>query len=211
MRPFNYIIPPEWRTVHLSGDLSAQATELAEEMISAGNSETLHHIRGKIAEALAIHLISLADLEAFLLLMEVDAVAGIRTGTFLAALPFPYQEGEDPMDTLLAIAASTPGAQALEGGDLLIMRTRVAKDCTDSINTALVMARGDLGLDLSTLTPGSAVRSERLTYYLGHPDIPDSWFTMVGNITTHDDADGQALAGSLRDVCDAVVESVRFS
>jgi hypothetical protein len=211
MRDITYILPSQWREIDLTGDLQAQAKTVTERMIGEQrHGREVLNARISIERSLREQFTELAQADSSLLLMEVDPVGDLRTGTFLAVLPFPRESGQDPMDMLLAVASSTPGAEVFEEGELLIMRTSTVSDRTQAVNDSLAAADHDLGLGMSSLPSGSHVRSERLTYYVGHPEHVDDWMLISGVITTLADEDGQALAAALRAVCDAIVQSVRF-
>ncbi len=205
-----YILPKFWTSVDLQGDVQAQARALAQRMTGGHTTDEAVKARAVLEGQLLSQFRNLAEATCELVLLEADPVAEVRTGTFLAVLPFRTQEGADPMDTLLAVASSHPGATVLEAGELVVLRTTEVQEVTEGVRKAIRESADLYQIAVSSLPEGAKVLVTELQYLVGDPSHPDDWFMVMGRIALRDDKESQDLAEALIGLCDSVVETMRF-
>lgn len=221
MREIELILPSGWADIDLRASLPPQLHRLAKQIVDGapGSSDApeVRAARDLVEAQLRTSLSALAGAGALRVLLEADPMAGVRTGTFIAVLPFPREFAEDPMDALVAIAAQTPQTVVMDAGELVVMRTVTVSDATDDVREGLGTAGEQLAgalpdpPALPDLPEGVAVKRTRAAYYVGDPGLPDDWMVFFTIITAQDDEDSQALVDSLLALSDAIVQSVRFS
>ncbi|SPT52950.1 Uncharacterised protein [Actinomyces bovis] len=209
MREIEYVLPDNWVALDLSGSLGLQVDQVTRRMFAGAPTEA-ERARRTVAAQIRSSLEHAKSNGALQFLMEVDPVAGVRTGTSLTLMPFP-ENCDDPMETLVAVASTTPGAVVLESGDLVALRTMVTEDATqdllDSVNESSrqVSELADQNLD------NLSAQRRTLTYYVGHPDQKQDWMVFVGQIMSNSSPEAQEIADALVRMCDAIVSSVRFA
>ena len=141
MREIELILPSGWADIDLRASLPPQLHRLAKRIVDGapGSSDApeVRAARDLVEAQLRTSLSALAGAGALRVLLEVDPMAGVRTGTFIAVLPFPRELAEDPMDALVAIAAQTPQTVVMDAGELVVMRTVTVSDATDDVREGL--------------------------------------------------------------------------
>ena len=214
MREIELILPSGWADIDLRASLPPQLHRLAKRIVDGapGSSDApeVRAARDLVEAQLRTSLSALAGAGALRVLLEADPMAGVRTGTFIAVLPFPRELAEDPMDALVAIAAQTPQTVVMDAGELVVMRTVTVSDATDDVREGLGAAGEQLAGALPD-PPALPDLPEGAAVSVGDPGLPDDWMVFFTVITAQDDEDSQALVDSLLALSDAIVQSVRFS
>lgn len=204
----DYTLPPNWVAIDLKAPIGAQVDGVMRRMFYNARDE-MTQARRSVGARLRQGVEAAKGKGAVELLLEVDPVMGIRTGSSLTIVPFPSSV-EDPMDAVMAVASSVPGAEVLEAADLVVLKTDVAKDETSAfVENVRGFANLVPGLDDKDLSVLNVSRRS-LTYYVGHPDRKDDWFVVFGQILLDGREEAAEFGDAIVRLSDAIVCSMRL-
>ncbi len=209
MRAIEYILPANWTTIELTEPLGAQVDELSRRMFAGAPNEA-EQARRSVAARLRSSLEEAKAKGAIQMWVEAEPAGGVRSGASLTLMPFP-EDNDDPMSSLVAVASQTPGAVVLEAGDLVVLRTLAEEDATSDTQEAVDQLKAEVS-ELQEQDLGSLrVKRRSLTYYVGHPDYPEDWMVLMGQVMVDASQEAGKLADAVVAMCDAIVGSVRFA
>lgn len=213
-RNYTFILPPGWFRIDLRLPLAPQVQQLTDAVLdqeSAGSERSrlrvglINQMTRACEAARADHVLDLV--------LPVGLVEGRTLPVSWAFMPLVTRDGTDPIELLAAIASRNESAALIEIRDLVALRieSRSPKS-TAQLSEAVQSIAVDLGESPSdTLVPDSVhLWTQRVQYFLGHPQRPDSWIVVAASITDTGGDDSEILTPALVELFDEVAKTVRF-
>lgn len=211
-RRYSFICPPGWFRLDLRQPTSAQVRRLAdivlEQRPSAPNQA---QVRVALIAQLTRSCEAAAASEVLDLVLPVEVFEGAMMPASWAFLPLDVPDGADPIELLAGIAGRNPSASLMEVHDLVALRieSRTQKP-TDDLDRAVDSMAADLGVPRQETDDHREVWTQRVQYFLGHPQRPDGWIVVTASITDSGGEDAEVLTPALVELFDEVVKTVRF-
>lgn len=213
-RAYTFVLPPGWFRIDLRKPMAAQVGELADMMLSqkpaGGNDQKLRlaMVNQLMRAAHAARSSKVLDL-----VLPVALIEGTALPASWAFMPLSVPGDGDPIEALAAIASQNPTAELIEVRDLVALRIRSrTPKATEQLDTVLDSMASDLG-EGSVPVDGEGVGqlwTERVQYFLGHPQQPGNWIIVAASITDTGGDDHDVLTPALVELFDEVVKTVRM-
>lgn len=219
MRRFTIVVPPGWVVIEPDRDVAAAAAEVARGMLRDASPRQRQLAGPLIRERLAATALELGEKDVAAVLIPATSVAELAVHPMLVVRPLTWPEDTDPVDALVALAASDPTARLLDIDHMVGLRTERVDDVTERTRAAV----GDLPAALATLVAedptaagrlaavAAARQAHRVTYLIGVPNNDDSWVELTGSVQVIPDETGTELAGIMADLFDALAKSFRWT
>lgn len=213
-RRYRFLVPPGWVNLVLQKSGDAELFTYVDTVLANQPPERRAAMRGPVVARLRDmkkDLVSAGVSEVVLPVLDVD---GWMPPASFAFAPWVPEGGEDPLGTLIGIAAQDASAQLLDIADLVALRTNE----TSAVDPGRLEGYGrDLLRDSrlfpevppASLDPGSAY-SRRVVYYIGRADDADAWITATFSIVHAGDTRLEDLNEALVELFDTIMKSVRI-
>lgn len=213
-RTYQFILPPGWFRVDLRVPMAAQIQELVDVLFSqapAGSDQS----KTRVA---ATNQLTRACQEAKTggvldLVLPAILIEGMLMSASWAFLPLEAPEGSDPIELLAAIASQDSSASLVEIRDLVALRIASRARRSEELLQQVV---GAVAQDLDESVPDvpqdeqAVVWTQRVQYFLGHPQRPDGWIIAVFSGADAGDEESKALTDALVELFDEVMQTVGF-
>lgn len=213
-RTYGFILPPGWFRLDLREPLAPQIQRLADLILDQ---------RGAVPERPRLRVALINQLtrageaakgnEVLDLVLPVQLVEGTALPVTWAFMPLTVPDGADPIEVLAGIASRNETAALIEVRDLVALRieSRTPKS-PEQLDAVIDAVASDLGEAVQPSDDGTAAHlwTQRVQYFLGHPQRPDSWIVVAASITDTGGEDAEVLTPALVELFDEVVKTVRF-
>ena len=124
--------------------------------------------------------------------------------TTFVVVPLTWPDGIDAVEGISAIAATDPSAQLAEVAGLVALRTETTTARPDAAQPATLAA--EAGIADVPVVP----KSHRVQYFIGDPERPDDWITVLFSIPLPEGEQAEHWAQAEAEVFDSIMSSVRF-
>ncbi len=213
-RSYTFILPPGWFRIDLRLPLAPQVLQLTDVVL---DQEAAGSERSRLRVALISQLTRVCEAaradQVLDLVLPAQRVEGAALPVSWAFTPLVTPEGTDPIELLAGIASRNESAALAEIRDLVALRIESrAPKSAQQFGEALQSMTAELG-EAPSLTPdpGSVqLWTQRVQYFLGHPQRPGGWIVVAASITDTGGDDSEILTPALVELFDEVVKTVRF-
>lgn len=202
---YSYLLPPGWVRVDLRGDLAPQV----DAVLGAILEEVPRDDRTKLRVGLRPQLLSALEQAAaggaydMVVPVPHHGVVGMST---LVVSPLTWPPGVDAVEGLTALAASDPTAELKDVADLVALRIHSTVERSEAAQPTTVAGVAGLAADLPDVQ-----RSRRIQYFVGDPDRPADWITVLFSIPAPDTEPGRQWVDAEVELFDGIMSTVRFS
>jgi hypothetical protein len=216
MSAFSMFVPANWQLIDLTGDISAQVDRAIVNLTSGMQTAAAFGTARVVRDRLVSGLRDLAREGGLGCLMPVDSLLAQPVRPILLVRTFVAPEGVSPLEALVGLAASTPGAELMDIDHLVGLRISTeAKSSLDASDIVTVL------LDLEAAEEASVAASKllakplgrsthRVRYILGSPSDDKLWADVMASVTVDDDPAGRLLAESVLPLFDELARSFHW-
>lgn len=216
MKRFEVYCPAGWSHIDLSNDTGRSSRSLALAITASMSVEGRAALVGRVAHQLETAFTGLAEGGAWSVMLPLTGPTAIAVRPTVVFAPLPLPAGSQPLDALVALAASDPTAEVMDIDPLVALRTSRTEDVTESLETRAQDLVGEVLPNANGETPGSRtdgdprVLARRVRYVLGDAQDLDKWADVVFSLTHLHDPDQSELADAAVDAFDALVATFRW-
>lgn len=201
---YAFLLPPGWVRIDLRGDLAAQV-----EMVIARHAErtprdAVARLRAFATPRLLAAVRDAAASGALDLVVPVPRGEGLEAMSTFVVVPLKWPDGIDAVEGITAIAATDPSAQLAEIAGLVALRTESTTARPDAAQPATLAAEAGIA-DVPTVP-----NSRRIQYFIGDPERPDDWITVLFSIPLPDGELAEQWAQAEAGVFDSIMSTLRF-
>lgn len=216
---YSLVVPPEWELFDLQDDPRTSVDRWVEQRLLGLGTEVRRALRAQLREPMLRLLAGLKERGGSAVLVPSSPLQRTLTNPALVVRLLTAPDGTDPIDLIVATAASDPTAELIEQDDFVGLRSLEDVEATENTEHSL-LAR--LPEPLAEQVSGSTYKGDlfkeqvghrrvrRVRYLAGRPDAPDRWLDISGSVGYHDDPDSRELADAITSLFDAVVESLTW-
>jgi hypothetical protein len=216
MKRFEVYCPAGWAHVDLSEDARQASRAVALATTAAVPSEGRAVLAGRVAHQLETTFAGLAEGGVWSVMLPVSGPMAVAVRPTIAFAPLSLPAGTEPMDALVAMAASDPTATVIDIEPLVALRTTRVEDVTAAIGARASALVAELtGTEVAP--PADApdelearVVARRVRYVLGDIEDPDKWADVALSLTHLDEPDQAELADAAVESFDALITTFRW-
>lgn len=208
---------PGWASIDVGPSAQQQLTTAVAAMVRDLPREVRREVSGQLHAELDQRVTSLGEIGAFRLLFPA---AGALTQPVrpVVALILPDGEQDDPVDSIIAIAASDPSAHMMDLPGRVGIRTRTEHDATVVVREGVTAQVAALSETLGFEADGVAGQIADLTrvnvqlrYHFGVPGDNAAWLSVFATFGHDATDDGRAAAELTEALLDDWVRTVRWT
>lgn len=198
-----FLLPPGWVRIDLRGDLAAQVESVIERHAERAPRDAVARLRAFATPRLLAAVRSAAESDALDLVVPVPR-EGLEAMSTFVVVPLKWPAGIDAVEGITAIAATDPTAQLAEVAGLVALRTEATTARSDAAQPATLAAEAGIA-DVPVVQ-----NSHRVQYFIGDPERPDDWITVLFSIPLPDGEQAAQWVQAEAQVFDSVMSSLRF-
>lgn len=217
MKRFEVYCPAGWTHVDLNEDVAGSARSLALASVPDGPRDQRAALVGRVSHQLETAFSAMADGGVWSVMMPVTGPTAVAVRPTIVFAPLALPAGGQPMDALVAVAASDPTAEVIDIDPLVALRTSRTEDVTEALEARVGDALAEVGIDNNPVESpapeeGQDARAlaRRVRYVLGDAEDDDKWVDVLFSLTHLDDPDQAELADAAVDAFDALVKTFRW-
>ena len=189
MKRFEVYCPAGWTHVDLSADVRRSSRSVALTTASTVPVEGRAELARRVAHQLETAFSSLADGGVWSVMMPIAGPTAVAVRPTIAFAPLSLPAGTQPMDALVAMAASDPTATVMDIDPLVALRTSRSEDVTAGLGARALELVAELNPSGSGAVPSAPmddaarVLARRVRYVLGDAEDLDKWADVVFSLT----------------------------
>lgn len=200
---YAFLLPPGWVRIDLRGDLVAQVEMVIARHAERAPRDAVARLRSFATPRLLEAVRDAAASGALDLVVPVPR-DGLEAMSTFVVVPLKWPDGIDAVEGITAIAATDPSAQLAEVAGLVALRTESTTSRPDAAQPATLAVEAGIG-DVPVVPS-----SRRVQYFIGDPERPDDWITVLFSIPLPDGEHAEQWAQAEAGVFDSIMSSVRF-
>lgn len=218
MRTYSLLVPSGYVLVDLEGDITRAVDGLADRIVLGLDTSVRRRARGVVVKTLTDSFTALAKGEAFAALISSEPLAEQALRPLMVLSRFRPEAGGEPLEVIVAMAASQSGASMMETDSMVGLRVERTDDVSVTAADLDRRLSGDV-VDLVDAQPGgrgrldtlvAARRARRVRYFLGQPGDEHSWIEIGASVQVAGDAVGEAFADAFVGVFDLVAKTFKW-
>lgn len=201
---YSYVLPPGWVRVDLRGELPRQANEVMSILMAEVPPDQRTALKMGLRPRLVAALEAAAEGGAYDMVVPVPrgGVVGLST---MVLSPMRWPDGVGAVDALAALAASDSSAELKEVSELVALRIHSTVSRADDAQPSAVATAAGL-----TTTVPDVPTSVRVQYFIGDPERPDDWITVLFSMPGLDFEAGRQWVDAEVSLFDRIVSTLRF-
>lgn len=219
MDGYSVVVPPEWHLFDLLEESTPAVDSWIDQRLLGLGADVRRVLRPQMRQSMLGLLAGLKERDASSVLVPSAPLSRSVTNPILVIRLLRTPKGTDPVDLLVAAAASDPSAELMEEVDFVGLRTTEDRKA-ETATAESVLAR--LPRELTDLLAGSAAKDallaeqmegrwvRRVRYLAGRPDAPARWLEIDGSVGYHDDPGSRELTDAITKLFDAVVGTLTW-
>lgn len=210
MKQFQILVPPGWFMVDLRDDLDAQIERFVSLRLAGVPRDRARSVSPTLRKSLAEATRSLSDGGAVGLTLPVEVDDALAATPMAVYMPLAVPDGQDPIDVLLAVAASDMSAKTVDVGDLVSIRLSEDVDATASVQDGLSQAANILNAPIGQEAVGMTATRHHVRYLMGDPGDAERWVDVAFSVTSTSLSGSVDLAEVLIELFDETIQSFRW-
>jgi hypothetical protein len=208
---------PGWASIDVGPSSQQQLTAAVAAMVRDLPPEARSTISGQLHAELDQLVMNLGEIGAFRLLLPASG-ALTQPVRPVVALFLPDGEEDDPVDSIIAIAASDPSAHMMDLPGRVGIKTRTEHDSTEAVREGVETHVAALAQTFGFEASGSAQQVANLTrvnvqvrYHFGIPGENAAWLSVFATFGHEATDDGRGAAELAEALLDDWVRTVRWT
>ena len=210
MKAFEVVSPPGWTLIDLTGGVDEQVHSVLSQRLARGSQQHTSETRAGTIQAVTITAKTLAAGGAVAMVLADDPLEGLTGMSTAVFMPLTVPDGQDPLDVLLAVAATDPSAEAVDVGLLVSLRCESTQDATESVRTALKQAADVVGAPVGAEGESLVARKHHVRYLMGVPGDPERWVDALFAATSTSLPGSEDAARRRITTFDATIQTFRW-
>lgn len=192
--PFTMVLPAGWSRIPVGAGSAAAVRRILDRATARADDPRAAGVRRRLEQLLMAQVDAAAKQSGVELYLPTSQVHGVTVPASVIVSAPRVTEGTDPMDTLLAVAARSPGAEVVEID---------GKPAVRSVRRSHTPRMGE-GFE------GMSHPTRQVVYYLADPADQRRYLVVSAQVLEAEVESGTALADAVTELVDAMLTTFRW-